>query len=174
MRRFLLGAICGAVLTVAGLWGWAYASCRLGWGRPGFSQFSALPGDPFLTGHLGQDPLRVSQGQVVALRNRNGSAAIEFIDIGTDYSEYRWRYKSPNEGSESRGTGRVFELYETVGKGADGSTEVRDAGGNHFVSAGPFSVQWSAGGDGQCWLYLDTGKLGARVLSGVSFEQVEL
>jgi hypothetical protein len=174
MKRFVLGALCGVLLTVAGLWGWAYASCRLGWGRPGAAQFSKLPSDPFLTGRLGQDSLNVTPSQVVTLHNQNGSAAIKFTKMGSDFSEYTWRFKPPSGGAEVGGSGRVFERYEEVGKEANGATRVRDAGGNHFVTAGPFSVQWSAGGDSQCWLYLDISKLGAKVLSDLSFDKVEL
>jgi len=127
-----------------------------------------------LTGRLGQDTLNVTPSQVVTLHNQNGSAAIQFTKMGSDFSEYKWRFKPPNGGAEVGGSGRVFERYEVVGKETNGGTRVRDAGGNHFVTAGPFSVQWSAGGEGQCWLYLDISKLGARVLSGASFDQVEL
>ena len=93
--------------------------------------------------------LRVSNGDLLAISGDQGIAVVALDHRQGCAADYQWRFKPQGGIHEQNGVGEVFEQYGEAGDG----TVVTDVGGQLYVRAGPFEVQWSCGGSDSGWVY---------------------
>lgn len=121
-----------------------------------------------------QKSVQIKRGKMLLLQSDEFDLLVDFTAIGTpehgaESAKYRWRYRSAG-GAEQSGSGTVFEKYETVVQTAKGR-EVRDAGGQLGITAGPILMTWSHGGTNSAWIYFPPQALRYRVLDNATYDK---
>lgn len=95
---------------------------------------------------LGQDATRraieLKRGDLLVLKGDMGIAVIELQHLVGGKAKYRWRYVAEVRGTEISGNGEVFEQYARAHRD---SNHVTDVGGELYIKAGPYQIEWSQG-----------------------------
>jgi hypothetical protein len=113
--------------------------------------------------------LPIDDNQMIWVKNKTETALIQFTKFDGDHAFYRYRLHNYATGTETRGTGEVFEkleVIERVGK----NTKVRDAGSQTHLKPGTFDIGWSKGSNRMGWIYLNRSDWDLRVVRATEFE----
>jgi len=105
--------------------------------------------------------LRLDQGDLLVIRGPLGIAAIELKFRFGGRASYKWRFAEKARGSIVSGDGALFEQY---GKNKRDGFLVTDLGGELFISAGPYKIEWSYRNFRSGWVYPKAADLDCYVL----------
>jgi hypothetical protein len=118
--------------------------------------------------------LAIRNGDLLVFKGPKGVAVIEVTHTTDCRASYRWRHASERGGPKTSGHGTLFEQYGRRPTERDG-TRVADLGGELFITAGPYRVEWSCSAANAGWIYgYRTAELEAYLLSGVRFADFRL
>lgn len=121
--------------------------------------------------NLSGNAIETKKGDLLVLTGAQGTAVVELKYLNGCKAMYRWRHAETPRGAESKGTGELFEQY---GRSHRDGKLVTDVGGEIFIKAGPYRIEWSCGGSGSGYIYPRPKEVEAYVLPKTSFTDFRL
>ena len=115
--------------------------------------------------------LEIKKGDLLVLKGAHGIAVVELMYLNGDRAAYRWRHVEKPRGHETTGSGELFEQY---GRNTQTSKLVTDLGGERFIKAGPYKIEWSYGSTTTGYVYPTLPEIQAYSVSGTPFAEFRL
>lgn len=121
----------------------------------------------------GRKVLKFKTGDVFVIHAATGEeAAVQFVIVGVNHVEYRFRYRPSDSAQLVSGHDRAIERYRIAGQDSEGDHLTELLGHDVTLRIGKLRAEWSSAGPDEGFVYYDPSLASIRPVKGLDFDKL--